>query len=250
MQNLEPFRQALVKLAAPRIGDRVLDVATGPGEPALTIAQLVGPSGKVVGVDLSEKMIEIAEKTAALRHMRNVEFKVMNAEKLDIRDDAFDLAVSAFGFQIITEPDKAARETFRVLKNGGRIATTVWGPGERVPAIHAIIGPMLEHAEPDETGYLPTPYEMGGHGELAEFLSGAGFRDTKEERVTYSWRFRDEDDYLEQVLKGTPIGHSLSEEEKNVQDEVVRKTRENLVRWRSPRGLEIPAECVVVTARK
>ena len=109
---------------------------------------------------------------------------------------------------------------------------------------------MLENAEPDETGYIPTPYETGGPGEMVRFLSAAGFQDATEERRQYSLKFDDEEDYQKSILTATPIGHSLSEEPEEVQREVLRKTRQNLVQWREPEGLSIPGEGVTVVARR
>ena len=249
-RNLAPFRAALVDRLAARSGERILDLGTGPGEPGLTLAGAVAPSGRVLGVDLSERMIEIAQAAAAARSVANAEFRVMDCSSLAIGDAEFDGAISCFGFQIFTDPEKAARETHRVLTPGGRIAVCVWSTADRVPWIHAIIGPMLRHAEPDETGYIPTPYELGGPGEMARFLTAAGFRETREERVRFPVTFRDEDEYLRSILKGTPIGHSLSEEPPAVQDEVLRETRANLVPWSTAGGISMPSECVLVTARR
>lgn len=251
LRVLEPFRADLLKGVVPAPGERVLDIATGPGEPAMTIANAVGPKGSVVGIDLSEKMIEIAGRVARARKLDNVEFKVMDAEKLQFPDSSFDLAVSAFGLQIVTGPENVGREAFRVVRRGGRIGVSVWSTGERVPAIHVIVGPMLEHAEPDESGYLPTPYEMGGPGEMVAFLERAGFHDARETRVKHAWSFQSADAYVDFVLRGTPIGHSLGEEDIAVQDMVLRKARENLKPWTMRDGsVSLPAECVLVTAQK
>lgn len=250
LKNLDKFTPALLAAANPRPGDSVLDVATGPGEPALTIGPLVGGKGEVLGVDLSEKMIEIARQRALELQRSNVRFEVMDAEHLDCADGGYVLAVCRFGLQIVTDPDKCIAEIHRVLKRNGRFAATVWGPGERVPSIHAVIGPMLKHATPDETGYIPTPYEMGGPGELVAILEKAGFARAEERRVTLDWTFRDEEQYLDSVLKGTPIGHSLSEEDEAVQEQVLRETRENLKRWKTAGGIVMPSEAVVVSAVK
>lgn len=249
MKRLEPFRTDLVTRLKPAPGERVLDLATGPGEPAMTIARLVGPKGRVVGGDLSEEMVRLAREVAGKRNLSNCEFQLMDAEDTKLPAASFDAVVSAFGFQIFTEPEKAAAEARRVLRPGGRIALCVWSTGDKVPAIDVIIGPMLEHAEPDETGYLPTPYELGGPGEMVAFLEKAGFRGARETRVVHAWEFKDVDEYMHLVLKGTPIGHSLSEEDKDVQAEVVAKTRQNLQKYVTPRGIALPAECVIVTAQ-
>jgi ubiquinone/menaquinone biosynthesis C-methylase UbiE len=250
MRNLEPFRSDLVAQLAPRVGERVLDLGTGPGEPAITIAREVGATGHVMGVDLSENMVSIAQRVANARGLTNVEFRTMDCGKLQFPDGSFDAAISSFGFQIFTDPEAAAREAHRVLRPGGRIAVSVWSTGDKVPWIHAIMGPMLEHAEPDETGYLPTPYETGGPGEMVAFLKAAGFAEAVEQRRTYFLKFDDEEDYLHALLKATPIGHSLSEETEETQKEVLTKTRENLKKWKTPEGLAIPGEGVIVFARK
>jgi SAM-dependent methyltransferase len=250
MRSLEPFRADVLTRLRARPGETILDLGTGPGEPAMTIAQNIRPTGRVTGVDLSENMITIARKVARARGIGNADFQTMDCSALTLPDSSYDAAVCCFGFQIFTDPEKAAREAHRVLKPHGRICVGVWSTGDRVPFLHAIVGPMLEHAEPDETGYIPTPYETGGPGEMVAFLEAAGFRDGQEIRVEHSVTFDSPEDYLRALLKATPIGHSLSEEDSKTQEEVLRKTRENLKQWTAPPGLSLPAECVIVSARK
>lgn len=251
LRNLDKFNDDLLAHAQPRAGLRVLDIATGPGEPAMTLSRIVGERGSVLGIDLAERMIELARSNAKAASLKNVEFRVMDAENLDLPDGSFDLVTCRFGLQIVTDPERTLGEVRRVLKPGGRLAATVWGPGERCPAIHVMVGPMLEHAEPDETGYLPTPYEMGGPGELVALLEKHGFREARETRVTHDWTFPSLDAWLHAALKGTPLGHSLSEEDEHVQRDVLAKTRANMERYVQPDGsAAAAAECVVVSGVK
>jgi ubiquinone/menaquinone biosynthesis C-methylase UbiE len=248
-ERFAPVRQELVRLLAPTAGESVLDLGTGPGEPAMTIAGAVGPTGSVVGVDLSEGMIDVAKKNARERQLTNVEFKVMDCSALDLPKGKFQGVVSSFGFQIFTDPAKAAREAHRVLGPGGRIAVNIWSTADKVPFLDMIVGPMMADAEPDETGYLPTPYETGGPGEMVKFLEEAGFSGATERRVTYSFVFQSSEEYLETLLRGTPIGHSLEEETPEVQEAVLKATRKNLEARGSGGEIRLPAEVVFVTAR-
>ncbi|MCI4326777.1 MAG: methyltransferase domain-containing protein [Thermoplasmata archaeon] len=249
MELLLPFRTALVDAVAARQGESILDLGTGPGEPALTIASSVAPGGRVLGVDLSERMVALASATARSRGLPNAEFRAMDSSRLDLPDGQFDAVVSNFGFQIFTDPEAAAREAHRVLRPHGRIAVTIWARGDRVPFLDALIAPMLQHAEPDENGYIPTPYEIGGPGEMVGFLGAAGFREGLEATLSHTVHFPNADAYLDTLLRGTPIGHSLSEESPVVQAEVLAAARRTLAAATGPTGIDLRAECLLVTAR-
>ena len=250
MRQLAPFHSILLDRLNPRPGQQVLDVATGPGEPAMSIAAMVAPKGRVTGVDLSPNMVEVAKKNAAKRKLKNIEFLTMDAEKLNLPSKRYDTATSCFGFQIITNPDAAAGELYRVVKPGGRVAITVWSTGEKSPALDVVIAPMMEHAEPDEAGYLPTPYGMGGQGELAEMLRKHEFEDPEETRSTGFYSAKSVDEYLNMMFSATPLGHSLSEEAPKVQKKILEKARKNIKRFKGANGVKIPAECVLVIASK
>ncbi len=249
MAHTEPIRRDLIAQLAPQAGESILDIGTGPGEPALSVAAAVGPTGCVTGIDLAEEMVSRAQQAAATQGLRNADFRAMDSSALTFPVHTFDGAVSNFGFQIFTDPEGAAREALRVLKPGGRLAVSIWGRGERTPFLDVIIAPMLKHAEPDVNGYIPTPYETGGPGEMVRFLETAGFRGAVEERRTYTMRFASGDEYLATILKGTPIGHSLGEETPEVQADVLAATRANLDRRSGPDGVRLAAEVVFVTAR-
>ena len=248
--QLAQFHKSLLELVKPRPGDRILDVCTGLGEPAMSIASIIAPSGQVVGIDLSTNMTEIARKSAAKRGLRNVEFVTMDAEKLEFPAKSFDVAVSCFGFQIVTDPEAAAEEILRVLKPGGCTGFTVWSTGDRAPALDVIIGPMMEYATPDEDGYLPTPYELGGPEELVNMLKGIGFANPTEVRTVGNCAADSVEDYLSMLLDGSPLGHSLSEETEEVQKAVREKAKSNISRYATTGGVSIPAECVIVAASK
>src|SRR3989454_902446 len=250
LRIFEPYGFDLLARVNPKIRESALDLATGPGEPAMSIARLVGPDGRVVGIDLSEQMVQLATQIAKERRIPGVTFLAMDAEKLDFPDESFDLVASRFGFQIFANPEIVARQAYRVVRPKGRIGVAVWSTADKATAIDAVVGPMLEFAEPDETGYWPTPFELGGPGELAKLLADAGFGETQEERRTHTMAFKDEDEYIEILVEGTPLGRAIQEEDPPVQKKILSKTRANLRKWKSRKGILIPCEGVIVTGTK
>ncbi len=250
MRLFEPYGFDLLARVDPKIRESGLDIATGPGAPALSMARMVGPEGRVVGIDLSEKMVGLATRIAKERRIPNIEFWRMDAEAMDFPDESFDLATSRFGFEIFPHPEVVAKETLRVLRPRGRIGVAVWSTADKATALEAVVSATLEHIEPDETGYRPTPFELGGPGELAKLLEAAGFQEAREFRRTHAMAFRDEDEYVERMVVGTPLGDAIRDQEPALQKKILARTRQNLRAWKKGRRLEIPCEGVVVTAHK
>src|SRR6185369_107910 len=110
--------------AAP--GMRVLDVATGSGQPALAIASRIQPGGTTLGIDFSPEMIAVAERRARDLGAANVSFRTMDAEQLELPDASFDAVTCACGILFFPDADRALAEMRRVLKPGGRVAIGVW----------------------------------------------------------------------------------------------------------------------------
>ncbi len=114
-----PVAQALVDDAKIGMGQTVLDVATGPGEPALTVAALIGPDGKIFGVDPIPEMIAGARRAAGRLGLKNAKFEVGSADQLPFPDSTFDAAISRFGVMFFPSPVDGIREMLRVLKPEG-----------------------------------------------------------------------------------------------------------------------------------
>ena len=182
--------QRLVELAGVRPGSRVLDVAAGYGEPALTAARKAGPEGCVVATDISAEMLAFGRQRAAAAGLGNVEFIESDASCLDFRHGSFDAAVSRWG--IIFEPDAeaAARRIRGFLKPGARMAIGSWGAPDQVPFLSIPIRTTMQrlgvHAPPPGTpGPLsrPTPAAIGG------LLEGGGFSKVAVEQDEVVFKF-------------------------------------------------------------
>jgi ubiquinone/menaquinone biosynthesis C-methylase UbiE len=182
--------ERLVELAGVEPGSRVLDIAAGYGEPALTAARKAGPDGTVVATDISAEMLAFGQERTAAAGVDNIEFMESDANSLDLPKESFDAAVSRWG--IIFEPDgEGTAERIRgFLKPGAMFAISSWGEPEEVPMIARPMKTALqflgeEPPPPGTPGPLsrPTPEAIGG------LLQGGGFSDVQVEemQVTLPW---------------------------------------------------------------
>jgi ubiquinone/menaquinone biosynthesis C-methylase UbiE len=174
-QMFAPVTDALVADAQIASRQSVLDVATGPGEPALTIASLVGPQGKIVGVDPIDEMVAAARREANRLELKNVQFDVAFADHLPFSNDIFDAVISRFGVMFFPSPAEGIREMLRVLKPGQKMALAVWHFAERNP-FHYLLSRVVDRY------VAPTPLEPDARdafrfatpGKLLKILNEAG----------------------------------------------------------------------------
>jgi len=186
----QALNERIVDLADVRAGHRVIDVATGIGEPALTAARRVGAKGRVLATDLAPPMLAIASERAKELGLANVEFREMDAECLELDAESFDAATSRWGLMLFLDPRAAARGVHRVLKPGARFAAAVWGPPERVPFLaipHVVAARELELPPPPPG--TPGPFSLAADGALESVLGSAGFRDIRTEVLSVPFEF-------------------------------------------------------------
>jgi SAM-dependent methyltransferase len=185
----QPVTDALVEYSQPRAGMRVLDLASGTGEPAIILAGRVGPQGHVIALDLSADLLEIAAKRARDRGLTNFSTQQGDAHSLPFEESNFDLATSRFGVMFFRDPELAFRELLRVLRPGARACFLAWG-GFDQPYWQSMMGVVHRHVggpllPPDG----PNPFRYAEHGSLSAILRSAGFRDVKEENKTLPWEW-------------------------------------------------------------
>ena len=188
----------LVELAKIKPGDRVLDIATGTGEPAITAARKVGPNGRVIGVDHSPGMLDVARRRAASLGLNNVEYREGEAASLKEPAGSFDAVVCRWGLMFVPDLAAAARGIHAMLKPGSSLATAVWDIGDKVPMITiagAQVRAMLGIAPPPPG--TPNPMSLADTSILERALTGAGFRDFKVEPMNVVFEFDSPERFLE-----------------------------------------------------
>jgi SAM-dependent methyltransferase len=192
----QPLNERIVELAGVKPGHRVLDIATGIGEPALTAARRAGPGGRVLATDLAPPMLAFAEERAREAGLANVEVRVLDAEALDFDPGSFDAATCRWGLMLLQHPRAAASGVHRALAPSGRFAAAVWGPPERAPFLaipHAVAERELG-APPPPPG-APTAFALAAEGALEAVFQGAGFRSLEAEIFSVAFEFKTAREY-------------------------------------------------------
>jgi SAM-dependent methyltransferase len=183
----QPVTDALVEYAQPATGMRVIDVASGTGEPAISLAMRVGEHGHVTALDLSADLLEIAAGRARTRGLKNFTTQQADAHSLPFPEDTFDLATSRFGVMFFEDPVLALGDLRRVLRPGARACFLAWGSFDQ-PYWQSMMGVVHRHVggpllQPDGAD----PFRYARPGSLAAVLQGAGFDGVEEETKTLPW---------------------------------------------------------------
>lgn len=178
MVNTAPATARLLGRAGVRAGQRVLDIASGTGEPAIPAAERVGPSGSVLGLDFVEDMLAFAREKAAARGLRNVEFRRQDGEQLDVPDASVDAVTMRWGLMFMPDPVACLRRALAALKPGGRIALSTWaGPEHNVWAALPV-EVIKRHVElPAPAPGAPGLFAMADPERLRRVMGEAGFSD-------------------------------------------------------------------------
>jgi SAM-dependent methyltransferase len=217
-------------------GQRILDVAAGAGEPAVSAAERVGPGGYVLATDISEGIVELARQVAHERGLRQVETRAMDGEKLDLPDASFDAVLCRLGLMYMPHPVTALREWRRALKAGGRVAVAVFSTPDRNPwgAMPASIIRRRAQLPPPVPGQ-PGPFSLGGPGVLEGVFRQAGFADPEVRVASEAFG-----------AFNAMMAHLSAQERESVWSEIEGAMRS----FESPGGFDVPGECLVGAATK
>ena len=247
----EVTRQML-DLARISPGQRVLDIAAGAGEPAVSAAERVGPGGYVLATDISEGIVELAREVARERGHQHIETRVMDGEKLDLPDATFDAVLCRLGLMYMPHPVTALREWRRALRAGGRVAVVVFSTPERNSwgALPASI--IRRRAQlPAPVAGQPGPFSLGGHGVLDDIFRQAGFSNPEIRAVPVPHGMGSAAEYVQVAREAfgafnAMMAHLPPQERESVWNEVEVSLRS----FESPAGFEVPGECLVAAATK
>jgi SAM-dependent methyltransferase len=244
--------ERMLALTMPQPGERVLELACGPGGTAMAAAPLVAPDGWVVASDVASEMTAIAAARAAERGLNNVDARVLDLEAIDEPDASFDVALCRDGIMLVPDPARAAGEIHRVLRPGGRASIVVWGPRERNPWLTSVFraaGVQLGIELPQPG--MPGPFSLEDRDGFGEILAGAGFEGVVIEEHDVPLRARSAKEWSTRVVAlAGPLAAILAGLPQEARDALHERLREEARPYETPRGLEFPGLALIASARR
>lgn len=256
IHNLQPLTDMLVKNAGIKPGYSVLDLACGTGEPALSIAKIVGHTGKVVGVDLAPGMLAVARERTSAQGLKNVTFQLNEHDDLPaLQDDSFDVAVCRLGLMFMPDPVRMLKAIRRVLKPGGKASVVVWGPPEKAPFFTIpmkVVSKHLPDLKPVPPGTPGGVFGIPSQEMLSGIFAKAGFSSFNSQiSDVIVWDVNSPEEYWEAVTETAgPIVQllaTMAPEKKNA----VREELIQTLRGKFPSGpVRLGGEAIVGTGTK
>jgi SAM-dependent methyltransferase len=240
----------LVDALDPQPGETVLELAAGVGDTGFAAARRLGAAGTLITTDFSELMVQAARRRADELGVANAEFRTLDAERMDLGDGSVDGVLCRWGYMLMADPAGALAETRRVLRDGGRVALSVWGDPERNPwaSIPARALVELTGAEPPDP-LAPGIFAMASEQRTRELLSAAGLEPQRVETVEIEWRFDSLAEYWHYLtdVKGAlaMVVRSLPEAEQGALSEELER---RLGPYADGDGYRLPAMCLNVLA--
>lgn len=234
-------------------GGRVLDVATGIGEPAVTAARRVGESGFVLATDYSPEMLGVAKERAAANGLNQMDFKVTDCDKLDIAEKDFNAILCRWGLMFFPDPQASLERMRSLLAPGGKVAIAVWAEPQKCPSIGlpvAVISKRL-NAPPPPPG-MPGPFAMADTGKLERIFKGAGFRDIQIESRPVTFAFSSPADFTQFIKDvASPIKAMLDGETEERQAQVWAAVTDAVKEYAAPDGgVSMENQSICVTASR
>jgi SAM-dependent methyltransferase len=244
--------ERMLELSRPQPGERVLELACGPGGVGIAAAERVGPGGEVVLSDVVAAMTEIAAARASARGQTNVSTRVLDLERIAEPDGSYDVVLCREGLMFALDHGRAAREIARVLRPGGRVAIAVWGPRERNPWLGLVLDAVsAQLGAPVPPPGIPGPFALQDADRLAALLAGAGLERVEVCELPVPLRAGSFDEWWTRTLAlAGPLAKVVASLPPEAAEQLRARVRDAVRAYETPAGLELPGVTLIASARR
>lgn len=246
-QASRPVTDDLVVALDPKPGETILELASGAGVSGFAAASLMEGQGRLLMTDFASHMVEACERRGSDLGFTNIEYRVMDAERMDLAADSVDGVLCRWGYMLMADSQAALRETRRVLREGGRVSLSVWGPPEGNPwaSVPARVLAQRGHMDPPQRG-TPGIFAMADPKRIEELVRGAGFEALVLREVRMSWRLEDFENFWAYLNDTVGVlAAVIAELDEDERARVRSETKAAL----DPLGYDLPAVCLNCLAR-
>jgi ubiquinone/menaquinone biosynthesis C-methylase UbiE len=245
-----PVREWMLRELSPRAGDTVLELAAGVGDTGFEIAAIIGGRGRLISTDFSPAMLAAARRRGAELGVENVEYRLIDAERIELDDDSVDGVLCRFGYMLMADPALALAETRRVLRPGGRVTLAVWGALERNPFFTIVAISLVQQ------GHLPPPeppgppvFSMASAERTTALLEAAGFSAVRTEELPVRFELPGVEEYLTLISDTAgPLGLALRGLSRADREPVKADVEDSLARFAAEDGFELPGVALCAVA--
>jgi SAM-dependent methyltransferase len=246
-----PWAELVIDLADPQKGDRVLDVAWGTGIIARTVADRVGPTGVVVGVDLNPGMLKVAGTvwSSGSHSGAQVEWQEASADKLPFPDASFNVVCCQLGLQFFVDRPAALREMHRVLAAGGRLAVMVWRGLDESPGFATLAEALERYVGEAAAATMRAPFGLSNADQLEGLVRNAGFQDVAIQKRVGTVRFASPERLVLSYIAGSPLAGPVSQANDAARAALITDAINALSKYTSSGELAFPIAAHLLSAR-
>jgi ubiquinone/menaquinone biosynthesis C-methylase UbiE len=246
-----PVRQWMLDELAPRPGETILELAAGVGETGFEASRLLGPDGQLITTDFVPAMLEAARRRGRELGIENVEYRVIDAEQIELDSDSVHGVLCRYGYMLMPDPAAALSETRRVLRPGGRLTLAVFGPPDHNPFFAIITMALVKRGHmppPDPEG--PGLFSMASEERTTRLLEGAGFTAVRTEMVPAPrFAFGDVEEYLSLVADTAgPIAVALRRLPGDEREQIKAQLEDAFSPFATDEGYELPGLTLAAAA--
>jgi ubiquinone/menaquinone biosynthesis C-methylase UbiE len=242
-----PWARIVVDAAGLRVGDRVLDVACGPGTVAREVALRVGPGGSTVGLDNNPSMLAVA-RVIPPPAGTVIDWREGDATALPFADGTYDVVLCQAGLQFFSDRLSALREMRRVLIPGGRSVVLVWQSIDASPGFGVLADALERHLGPVAATLMRAPFALGDRHQLQALMQNAGFHDVRVREETGTVHFESTEHFVHYQVAGSPLAAPVGDASAVARDRLLQDVRTTLAPYETAEGLVFPVAAHVATA--